>query len=81
MVGSTFSTSKWAIVCLVLGGPERLPGWFVHPLANFGNVKKQMKNEKNGLKKVHHGVRLTEGGGGLVESHLHNTHMETTHFE
>ena len=40
-------------------GSERLPGWFVHFLAHFGNVKKQMK--KIGSKKVVHGARLTEG--------------------
>ena len=39
---------------LVLGGSERLPGWFVHFLAEYGNVKmfwyltswRSLKNEK-----------------------------------
>ena len=34
----------------------------MHFLAHFGNVKKNSR-KKIGLKKVHHGARLTEGGG------------------
>ena len=36
--GTILSTSKWAI-SRFSGGSER-PGWFVHFLAQFGNVKK-----------------------------------------
>ena len=43
LVWSTFFTSKWAISSL-RGKSKRLPGWYVHFLAYFGNVKKQMKN-------------------------------------
>ena len=38
---STFSHPN--VQFLVLGGSERLPGWFVRFLAHFCNVKKQMK--------------------------------------
>ena len=37
------SISKWAISYLRGWGSERLPGWFVHFLVHFGNIKqKQM---------------------------------------
>ena len=44
-----------------------LPGWFVHFLAHFGNVKKEMKEK--GSEKVLHVACLTEVG----EAHWANT--------
>ena len=46
---------------LVLGGPQRLSGWFVNFLLIFAWSKKQIKKGK----KVLLGACLTEGGGGL----------------
>ena len=43
MVWSTFFTSKWAISCFFWES-EHLPGWFVHFLAHFGNVKNRQQN-------------------------------------
>ena len=40
---------------------KRLPRWFVHFLAHWGNVKKQIKNWVR--KNVFHSAHLTRGGG------------------
>ena len=40
-LGHFLSMSKGAISCFRGGGTERLLGWFVNFLAQFGNVKKQ----------------------------------------
>ena len=36
----------WALPVRGGAGCEGLPGWFVHFLAHFGNVKKQIKQSK-----------------------------------
>ena len=40
-----------------------MPGWFIHFLPYFSNVKDQMKKGEKGSKKVPHGV-LGRGGWG-----------------
>ena len=87
-IGALFSMSKRAIFSneyfthtekILRYGSERLPGWFVHFLANFGNVKKiknrvQKSAPLGGLKlfgHCPHGKNTFQKGASLRDKKVH----------